>query len=63
MTAVQIISYARQNRVLALRTVAARNADPEMKDVENSDAYAGTKLHLVDPTSTNPWQPEGRFAA
>jgi len=57
---------ARKNRILALRTVAARNAEPSQLDPAlplGISSRRGPRLELVAATVSNPWQPDDRYAA
>ncbi len=60
------MTQARQNRVLALHTVAARNADPVQIDDQCDMTFRQSrraKFMVVEGTRPTPWQTEEFVAA
>ena len=57
---------AQENRVVALRAVAARNSGPSnfaQGEPMTLNESRRAKFSVVDGRAASPWQPEGRAAA
>lgn len=60
------LHQARKNRILALRTVAARNIDPVAADRDGPLTFKASHhapLVVVADQTNSPWQAEGVLAA